>query len=313
MKFLEKLYKGLVRLQKNPEMPEVYDLELNHIDELKSNRFTSLECHVVFYPYSRKINSDSFEFTPFEEYINDIAAYQKSAYVKIQNRFCNIFGLFLGLMIAGLFLILKPGDLFTIESIVSIIGAYFVGKELWTDIEELMINISKNWRIRYLERYYFYRLEKHTTLSLYSHLAKKRRYGKAAMLPEKMDFIQKRNSETLRMIFNMKDLKTLKEKSAHILSLRLDPALLQELENEGFMLGIKLSFNKRFLGLTRCREFFQSTDKDLIGCLSEKGIWNNNALFYRNTFRLGRIKFFMNKGLLQDKHILDIKLNPKLT
>ena len=311
MKFKESLYKDIVRVRRNQEIPGIYDLELGHRNELQE--FSSMECHIAFYPYNRKINSNDFEFTPFEEYVNDIAAHQKSAYIKIKNRFCNIFGLFLGILIAVLFFIFKPQELLSIEPIVSIIGAYFIGKELWGDIEELLINISKNWRTRYVESYYFYRLEKHTTLSLYSRLAKKRRYGKEAILPEKMDFIQKKNSQTLRLYFNMRDLKPVKETSTHMLSIRLNPELVQELENDGFLLGVKISLNKRFLGITHCREFFQSSDNDLKGCLDEKGTWNNGAVFYRNTFIWGRVKFFFNKGLIENKSIIDMYLNPILT
>lgn len=311
MKFKESLYKNIVRVRENKKIPDIYDVELGHLDEL--HRLSSLECHVAFYPYSRNVTSDHFEFTPFEEYINDITSHQKSTYIKIKNRFCNIFGLFIGILIAVFFFMFKPSELLSIESIVSIIGAYFIGKELWGDIEELMINISKNWRIRYVDSYYFYHLEKHTTLSLYSRLAKKRRYGKEAILPEKMDLIQQKNSQTLRLFFNMRDLKPAKETYPHMLSIRLDPKLLQEFENDGFMFGVKLSFNKRFLGITRCREFFQSIDKDMKGCLKENGEWTNGAVFYRNTFILGRVKFFINKGLIENKSILDIRLNPKLT
>ena len=306
MKLRETLYQDIIRVRKNQEMPEIYDVELDHVNELKP--LSSLECHIVFYPYSRKVTSTHFEFTPFEEYANDILSRQKSAYSQIRKHFSNVFGLFLGILIAAIFFVFKPSELVSIESIVSIIGAYFVGKELWGDIEDLLIDISKNWRIRYVEDYYYYRLEKHTTLSLYSYLAKKRRYGKEAMLPEKMDLIQKRNSQTLRLFFNMEDLRPLRETSAHILSIRLDPELVSENETSGFMFGVKVSFNKRFLGVTRRREYFQSLDHPLKGCLEENGVWVDNAVFYRSTFSLGRIKFFVAKGLLENKSILDINL-----
>lgn len=309
MKFLESLYKDIVVVKRNKKIAEIFDVELDHLKKLK--RFNSLECHIVFYPYHRKINSENFEFTPFEEYVNDIAAHQKSAYIKIQNHFSNFFGLFVGIMIALFFSLFKPSELYSIESIVSIIGAYFVGKELWGDIEELMINISKNWRIRYVDNYYFYRLEKHTTLSLYSHLAKMRRYGKAAILPEKMDFIQQRNSQTLRLFFNMKDLAAIEETPAHMMSIRPDPKLMQELENDGFMFGVKLSFNKSFFGITRCRELFQSIDNRKKGCLDETGAWNPGAIFYRNTFTIGRVKFFISKGMIENKSIIDMQINSK--
>jgi len=306
MKFKESVYKNFVRVRRNSQIPEIYDIELENLDQLKA--FSSIECHVVLYPYNRKVVTKHYEFTPFEEYVNDIVAHQKSAYSPIKNHFSNLFGLFIGILIAVIFLMFKPVELFSIESIVSVFGAYFVGKELWGDIEEFLIGISKNWRIRCVENYYYYRLEKHTTLSLYSRLAKKRRYGKEAVLPEKMDFIQKRNSQTLRMFFNEKELTSANEHSAHILSIHVNSKLREEFERDGFMLGVKVSFNKRFLGITHCREFFQSTDKNLKGCLDEKGQWTNDAVFYRNTFLLGRIKYFMNKGLLENKCILDIRL-----
>jgi hypothetical protein len=212
-------------------------------------------------------------------------------------------------------MILKPSDLFSIETIVSIFGAYFVGKEMWDDIEEALISLTKNWRIRYQEQYYIYRLEKSTTLSLYSYHAKKRRYGKAAILPELMDFLQKRNSETIRMLFNTKDLKNLDNSSAHILSIRMNPKLIDTLEKEGFMLGVKLSFNRNFLGFKRCREIFQSLETDTTGCLDQKGNWFENAAFYRNTLTMGRVKFFMSKGIFNDKKMInhDLKINKSKT
>ena len=305
MKLQDCIYRDIIRVKKNPGMPDIYDVELMHLDRLKQCDF--VECHIIVYPYSRKILSRHFEFNPYEEYVNDIIANQKSAYAKIKNSFKNIFGFFLGILITVIFFIFKPVDLFTVESIVSVIGAYFVGKELWDDIENLMIDISKDWRVRYLDRYYFYRLEKNTTLSLYSQLAKKRRYGKAVVLPEKIDFIQKSNSQTIRMFFHMKDLKKLEEDSAHILSIRMNSELLTDFEQEGFMFGVKLSFSKRFLGGTRCLEFFQSIDKDLKGCLDEAGEWVNEGIFYRKTFSLGRLKCFMSKGLLGSESLLSIK------
>ena len=305
MKLQDCIYRDTIRVKKNPAVPDIYDVELMHLDRLK--QCDSVECHIIVYPYSRKILSRHFEFNPYEEYVNDIIASQKSAYAKIKNSFKNIFGLFLGILITVIFFILKPVDLFTVESIVSVIGAYFVGKELWDDIEDLMIDISKDWRIRYLDRYYYYRLEKNTTLSLYSQLAKKRRYGKAVVLPEKIDFIQKSNSQTIRMFFHMKDLKKLDETSAHILSIRMNSELLTDFEQEGFMFGVKLSFNKRLLGGTRCLEFFQSIDKDLKGCMDAAGEWVNEGIFYRKTFSIGRLKYFMSTGLLGSESLLRAK------
>jgi hypothetical protein len=82
MKLQDCIYRDVIRVKKNPAVPDIYDVELMHLDRLK-------QCDSV-------------------------------------------------------------------ESIVSVIGAYFVGKELWDDIENLMIAISKDWRVRYLDRYYWF-------------------------------------------------------------------------------------------------------------------------------------------------------------
>lgn len=298
------LLTNTLRVRKNETAHHIYDVELDHIDELK--KYHSFECHIVLYPYSRKIHSKHFEFMPFEEYVNDLALNQKSAYFPIKDTLCKLFGLFLGVIITVFFYLLKPNDLFSVESIVSIIGAYLVGKEIWDDIHSFLVDLSKEWRFRYQEPYYCYRLEKNSTLSVYTHLAKKRRYGKSAVLPEKMDFMERSNSQTMRMYFTMNEFKNLTESSAHILSLRIEPEMIEEFEKEGFLLGVKLSFNKGFLGFRKGVDVFQSLDKDQIGCLDDQGEWANDTLFYRQVLTWGRFKWVRKKGAMSGQSIFSM-------
>ncbi|KYK32608.1 MAG: hypothetical protein AYK19_15315 [Theionarchaea archaeon DG-70-1] len=291
-----------IRLQKNPEMPDTYDVELANINQLKG--LTSLECHIVFYPYSRKIHGDNITFSPFEEYVKDILSHQRSAYTKITSEFHKVFGLLLGVFIALLFYVFKPEGLFSVESIISVLGAYLIGKEIWDDVEKMLVNISKKWRIQYREPYYLYQLEKHTTLTHYSYLAKKRRYGKAHLLPEKIDFIQQSNSQTVRMYFNLKDI-AFEGPSAHILSIHIDPDVLGELEKDGYLFSVKLSFNKKVLVFLKCFELFQSIDKSSKGCLTEKGEWIEKGVFYRETFEFRKIKWYKKAGVIPEKTIID--------
>jgi len=231
----------------------------------------SKECHVVLYPYSRRVTSEAIAFYPFEEYVKDVLSHQRSAYTRIHSPFNEAFGLLLGLMIAVVFAVFKPQDLLSIESIVSVFAAYAIGKDLWDDIDRALVQVSKEWRICFQDNYYRYQAEKPTTLTFYSLLAKRRRYGKSSLLPEQIDFIKQSNSQTLRMCFNTKDLVSLAEPSAHVHSIHIDPPLSEEFEKSGFLFGIKLSFNKSFLGIMKCFELFQSIDKDSIGCLDEEG------------------------------------------
>ena len=295
-------YHDFIRFRKNEKLSNIYDVDLRHAEYLQ--QYDTVECHVVLYPYSREICSQNIKFYPYEEYVKDILSQQKSAYVQLKSQFNKMFGIVLGLVITVIFFLFNPKDLFSVESIVSVIGAYFFGKELWDEIEKILIDISKTWRLRYIENYYAYQLEKHTTLTHYSYFAKKHRYGKASMLPEKIDFIEKSNSQTVRMCFKMKELRKSQETSSHILSIHVDPDLVQEFENQGFMLGIKLSFNKRFLGITKSLELFQSVHNYTKGCLDEAGTWIEGAVFYRKTLTWGRIKGFLKSGLLQHQPII---------
>jgi hypothetical protein len=292
-------FQNIVTLRRNKTIPNIYDVDVEGFDRLK--RYYQVECHVVLYPYSRRVGSHHITFYPFEEYVKDVLSQQRSAYAAISSHFSEVFGLLLGLVIALVFAWLKPQDLLSIESIVSVFGAYAIGKQLWDDIERLLTNVSKNWPIRLQDGYYRYHLEKHTTLTSYSYLAKERRYGQGVLLPEKIDFIKQSNSQTLRMAFNMRDLRVDPGPLAHLHSIHLEPDRVDDFEEGGFMFGVKLSLNKKLLGLTSNLELFQSVDGCTQGCLDEAGEWIENAVFYRRTLTLGRVKWYVSKGIIHDR------------
>ena len=292
-----------VELKKNPQFPNIYDVELNQIDYLRN--FQTVECHLVLYPYSRKVCSRHIAFYPFEEYIKDILSHQKSAYIELKSHFNNIFGILLGALITFIFFQFKPTELFSIESIMSILGAYFVGKDIWDEIETFLINLTKHWRVSYHQDYYSFVLDKHTTLTRYSHFAKKQRYGSTSLLPEKIDFIQQSNSQTVRMCFNMQDLPVSITSTAHILSIHIEPAHMKDFEAAGFMFGVKLSLNKRFFGIERHLELFQSLHNYTKGALDEQSEWRPESIFFRQTLAFGRLKLFLKKGIMPAKTILE--------
>jgi hypothetical protein len=295
-------FQNMVRLRKNDDVPYIYDVAME--DAQRLNAYAQVECHVVLYPYSREVSSQNLAFYPFEEYVQDVLSHQRSAYAAVQGQFNEVFGLLLGVAIALIFARFEPTELFSIESIVSVFGAYVIGKELWDDIERALIQVSKNWRLRFQESYYRYRLEKHTTLTTYSYLAKRRRYGKAALLPEWVDLIKQSNSETLRVCFDTRELPLPSGPAAHLHSIHVDPDRVDAFEREGYMFGVKLSLNRRTLGVRRCLELFQSIDNGARGCLDEGGSWIEGGVFYRRTFSLGRFKFYHQKGIVRDATIV---------
>jgi hypothetical protein len=298
-------YQDLVHLRRTRGICGRYDVDLQGLDRLKP--YDRVECHTVVYPYARTISSDDIHFNPFEEYVQDVLSRQRSAYSEILNSSDQVFGLLLGALIALIFALVDLKSLLEIEAILSVIGAYVVAKELWHDFERLLINATKDWRLRYQESDYRYQLEKRTTLTAYSYLAKQRRYGKQALLPEKIDFIKQSNSQTLRMCFDVRDLPSANAHLGHLYSIQIDESLADAFQNateSAFLFGVKLSFARRFLGLSRQFEVFQSLDAGRKGCLDAQGEWQDNAAFCRQTLSLGRLKFYARHGIIRDVTII---------
>lgn len=288
-------FQELVHIQKNPQFPHIYDVEMKDIARLQL--YDSVECHIVLYPYSRQVSSDHITFFPFEEYAKDVSSHQRSVYVQIERRFNETFGLLLGLAIALIFWMFKPADLLSVESIVSIFGAYTIGKELWDDIERWLIGLSGQWKLRYRDTYYQYELARHTTLTLYSCFARQQRHGKPSLLPERMDFIKQSNSQTVRLFFDRRSLQLFTEPSAHLFSIHIAPSLLHEFEESGFLFGIKMSLGQKLLGITRDIDLFQSISQGTPGCIGEKGEWVTDAIFYRHVWALGRLRYAADQAM----------------
>lgn len=293
-----------IEIIQNEEYSNIIDIECKNIANWR--KYEIIECHFVIYPYNREVQADAMEIHPFEEYVEDILGKHKSVYEPIIENLNKRFGLFLVAIAVILVAIFHPEDFLSLEVIVSIIGAYVAGKELWVDIERYLVQFTKNARFRYLENYYSYELEGNTTLMQYAVFAKKQRYDKLALLPQKMDFIAQSNSKTLRLYFEGNTFAE-KEQNMHLFSLHLATEWKEKIENEGYLFGFKLSLNRKRMGIWRNREYFQSLHKDECGCLNEKGDWKKGKLFFRDTFSLGKWKFFWKSGIQEQEPILKRK------
>lgn len=292
-----------IGIESSTAFPYIFDVTLHHLDLCK--QYHSVECHLVLYPYSRKVDSDDIAFNPFEEYVKDLAMHKKSVYVPINDSFNKVFGILLGVLICLVFLYFKPSDLVSVESVVSIIGAYLAGKEVWDDLEIWLVRLTKNSRLRYIEPYYSFRIEPNTTLTAYANFAKRQRYGKAPLLPSEMDFLKQSNSQTVRLLFSHKDLESLDETSAHIASIFIKPHLLSDFEQTGYLLGIKLSFNQRkSFFRTKHLELFQSIHNQQHGCINDTQKWVPDAVFCRHTYTIGRWKFFSSTQTINNYSLL---------
>lgn len=295
---------AFVYVRKNPKIQNIYDVELRRMSELK--RYEAIECHLVLYPYSRKVNSHHLTFNPFEEYVRDVVGDHRSAYEPIRMQMDKVFGLLLGMIVAILHISIRGelSTLFLAEPLIGLIGAYIIGKELWGDIERMLIDLTKSWPISLRNPYYRYRLDRSAALTLYSNLAKKHRYGRTPLLPDMVDFVRHSNSQTLRMFFERKDIEACPDENAHIMSIHIDPAHAEELEKHGYMLGVKLSLHTKAAVGTHCYEMFQSLSNRQPGCLDAKGMWQDNAVFCRDTHCLGRIRACRGQQVLEGKRLL---------
>jgi hypothetical protein len=300
---------GLVRLIPDLSTPGLYDVELNRPENL--GNYSSIDCHLVVYPYSRKVNAHHIRVLPFEEYVTDIISRQRSVYIKVEERSKYVFGALLALALVAVFAEFRPVELVSLESIVSVFGAYFVGKELWDDIERALQHLSRRWKLRYVESYYPYQLAGRTTLSQYAGLAKQVRYGRRSLLPERIDFIQQSNSQTVRLRFGDESLSAFPGRSAHIASLHVEPEAARDFERAGFLFGVKLSLNRRRWGLERSLVLFQSLDRSRPGCLDQQGQWRDGCLFYRRTVRLGNVKLFRDYGTAAGQQIVQLEPRTK--
>jgi len=305
-------YENIIKFNKNDKYPNLYDLELSNINKVK--KFHSFECHVVLYPFCRKISADNFKFNPYEEYVKDISSNQKSAYNSIGSRMNGFFGIFLGVIIFLLFYFFNKTALFSVESVISILGAYFLGKDLWGDIEKFLIFITKKFPVKFVDNPYSYEILNSTTLSKYSFMAKRIRYNKETVLPEKMDLIEQSNSQTVRMKFGKNSLKEIIDDHAHILSIHIDSPMVQDFERYGYMLGIKLSFNKKFFIFLKNYELFQSIVRKKKGCIDMKNNWINNSVFFRKALSVFRIKLFLSNKIIENTSLIEVtglKINKK--
>lgn len=284
-----------VKFDNSGQAEGIYDFELGGLEDIKG--IDSLDCHLVVYPYSRRVNSHHLRVMPFEEYVADIVGRQRSVYIKIEERGKYVFGAALALALVAIFVEFRPVELLSVEAIVSVFGAYMVGKEIWDDIERGLQHLSGRWRLRYVENYYPYQLAGRTTLARYSEMAKEQRYGRRSLLPDRIDFIQQSNSQTVRLRFESGSLRSLVGQTAHIASLHVDRAAAEEFRRAGHLIGAKISLNRRRFGAERSLELFQSLDRGRPGCLDDRGRWHEGAVFWRRTWRLGKLKFFISHGL----------------
>ncbi len=301
--------KPFVDIAQNEKYPHIIDASLLLQPEIF--QFDFFHCHLVIYPFARKISSENITINPFAEYTKDISDRRRSVYAPIINSAPQFFGLFLMfvLLTVVIILITYEKNIRYLEVLISLFGVYVIGKDFWDDIENFLSRLTKNWRLKYQDPYYTYELQKNTTLMRYSNLAKKERYGYTTILPERMDHIIASNSCTVRLLFEVEDFKGLDNDRAHLLSIRVDPTLLEEFTRWGYMIGVKLAFTRIHFGILETGyEMFQSIKNKETGSLNDKCEWLPETVVARKVWRIGKILHQSKGVVMENRRIMEFRL-----
>lgn len=288
------MIQNIFSLTQNSQYPEIWDVRMHQLPPI--TQFDSFECHFVIYPYNREIGADDLTIHPFQEYVEDILDNQKSLYTPIHDATDRQFGLTLSLLVMGFVMLIGGNTPFSVEALVSLIGAYIAGKELWIDIERYLLKITKSTRLRYFKGYYAYQFERNTTFTQYSVLARRNRYTHTALVPEQIDYIEQSNSKTVRMYYKTEDIPA-NTQHAHVFSYHIPPEVAQKIVSDGFLWGVKISLNKDTFWGSQHTEWYQSLDNGEAGCLDMMGKWHKDAVFQRKTLTFSKWKFYKSHSV----------------
>ena len=247
------------------------------------------------------MDNTSFAILPYEEYVRDIEVGRRSTFEKIDPFADKFFGVLLGILIALLFWVVKREDLLSVQSLAAILGAYALGKEMWLDLDNFLVNTSKKWDFRWREAQYFYAKEDFGTIQRFWRLARTRRNGQPFILPEFLDFMTHSNSKTVELSFDKASLSRYKTGTEiQFGSVVFKPESEPDLKAEGAMFGFKFSLRQRFWIGDLTYEVFQAVEKNQTGTVDSQGNWHFDSVVYRKVWNFGRFRFYLSKDLIKD-------------
>lgn len=287
-------------------------IELNNLTLLLKLNQTirsskAVECTFFVYPYSLKMDNASFNILPYEEYVRDIDAGRRSTYQKLEPTASKLFGIFLGLVLIIIFGIYNPNELYSLQNLIAVLGAYTLGKEMWDDLDKWLIDTTKTWSIRWRGSQYYYVKEDFGTIQRFWKLARVKRNGQPTILPVWLDFMTHSNAKTVEAYFEQKTLSQYPENSlVQFGNVVINQDSYQDFQESGAMFGFKLSLKQQFWLGDITYEIFQSIDKTEYGAVDKKGIWCPQAILHRKVWNLGRIKIYLTKEIVNDFRLVNL-------
>ncbi|MBN1374336.1 hypothetical protein JW962_03340 [Candidatus Dojkabacteria bacterium] len=248
---------------------------------------------ISFYPYSRILDANSFSLYPYEEYVKDIGSHKQTSYLKDPRTEKNLFGLTLGGLIVMIFALIDTSLLISVEALVSVLGVYTIGKEIWDDLDQFLINKSENLPIQWIAKPYAYIRRSFGIMQQFFKSARNKRYGKDKFLANKFDFFEHSNSKTVDLLFKTSSLIDLKSPIG-LLSVHLNKEAITSI-TQGYMLTVRLSEIKRFGPFSIIKQIHQAKDSNEIGCVDSDGNWIKNNSLVEYSITLGKLKLHLGK------------------
>lgn len=286
-----------IEVKKPIKNTPIIDIGINNLDTLKNGQ--NLAVTMLFYPYTRDISSSNFKLLPYEEYVEEISEGGRTTYEIIHDFSDKFFGIILAVAIAGVFGFWQKEQLFSVEAVVGIVGAYVVGKELWSDIDNWLQKITKSWIFSWKDRDFYYQKLDFGSIQNYTRYSRNIRYGSAFVLPGKIDFVNQSTSKILELKFSKKELGLIATSSAHVVSLEYQKDLEKTFVSGDYMLAVKLSSIRNIFGIELIDEYFQSKDSAAVGCLDFHRNWFAGKIMLRKSVKIGNLKVYLQSSIIE--------------
>lgn len=291
-----------IAILQNENAENIFDINIDFPNKTKD--IHSYEVQLMIFPYSRLIAANNITIYPFQELQNDLEQGESNTYSLIQDSADKGFGILISFLIFLIFLIFNPNEIFSIQSIISILSAYAIGKEFWRDLDNFLVNFSKNKNIRFLDRIYKYQQNQLSTIFENSRLAELRRYGIESIHPDEFSLISSSNNVILRTKFDAKSLNDNREN--HFGSFHVKKSLADEFLEKSFLIGSKITINKKVGFVLVSTEYFQTFDNGKYGAVKGR-LWHEDASFVRYTISIWRLKMYLDIAIKENTKVLEIK------
>lgn len=286
-------------IKRNKTDQTVLDL---YLDIDSCNKLSELKVKFLFYPFSREMKAEDYYIFPYEEYVNDINKGKRSSYSNQTSKQGMLFGLVLGILICFIVYLYKPSDLLSVESIVSIIGAFLLGKELWPDINDFLSNLTHKLPVSWRNYFYPYKRQKQDSLNKYSVLARENRYQDTSIYPDYFDYIEHSNSKRVDLYF--KDLTCFHEEDkVRIASMHFPHETVDQITSSNYMSAVRFIKIKKFLFFRTETHYFQGMKNGKIGEITNNEKWQNGLISEQRYLCLGKFSLLIKRTSLKDKFI----------